>query len=99
MDELLPDEDLALSLPSLRVEALNRIPQSPTRSAGFARPASPSRRRPARSGLRKVINKEGFDEEQIFTAVQNAARSGWESVKFYFMIGLPTETQDGPGRD
>jgi radical SAM-linked protein len=41
-----------------------------------------------------VINKEGFDEEQIFTAVRNAARSGWESVKFYFMIGLPTETQE-----
>ena len=93
MDELLP-EKISLSLPSLRVEALNRFPQvadeiGRVRKTGFTiAPEAGSKR------LRKVINKEGFDEEQIFTAVKNAARSGWESVKFYFMIGLPTETQE-----
>ncbi|MBZ0169552.1 radical SAM protein [Candidatus Methylomirabilis lanthanidiphila] len=93
MDQLLP-EKISLSLPSLRVETLNRFPQvaeeiSRVRKTGFTiAPEAGSRR------LRKVINKEGFDEEQIFTAVRNAARSGWESVKFYFMIGLPTETQE-----
>ncbi len=93
MDELLP-EKISLSLPSLRVEALNRYPQvadeiGRVRKTGFTiAPEAGSKR------LRKVINKEGFDEEQIFTAVRNAARSGWESVKFYFMIGLPTETQE-----
>jgi radical SAM family uncharacterized protein/radical SAM-linked protein len=93
MDELLP-EKISLSLPSLRVEALNRFPQvadeiGRVRKTGFTiAPEAGSKR------LRKVINKEGFDEEQIFTAVRNAARSGWESVKFYFMIGLPTETQE-----
>ncbi|MDE2485227.1 MAG: TIGR03936 family radical SAM-associated protein [candidate division NC10 bacterium] len=93
MDTLLP-EKISLSLPSLRVETLNRFPQvadeiSRVRKTGFTiAPEAGSRR------LRKVINKEGFDEEQIFTAVRNAARSGWESVKFYFMIGLPTETQE-----
>ena len=93
MDELLP-ERISLSLPSLRVEALNRFPQvadeiGRVRKTGFTiAPEAGSKR------LRKVINKEGFDEEQIFTAVRNAARSGWESVKFYFMIGLPTETQE-----
>ncbi len=93
MDELLPDK-ISLSLPSLRVEALNRFPQvadeiGRVRKTGFTiAPEAGSKR------LRKVINKEGFDEEQIFTAVKNAARSGWESVKFYFMIGLPTETQE-----
>jgi radical SAM family uncharacterized protein/radical SAM-linked protein len=93
MEELLPDK-ISLSLPSLRVEALNRFPQvadeiGRVRKTGFTiAPEAGSKR------LRKVINKEGFDEEQIFTAVRNAARSGWESVKFYFMIGLPTETQE-----
>jgi len=93
MDELLP-EKISLSLPSLRVEALNRFPQvadeiGRVRKTGFTiAPEAGSKR------LRKVINKEGFDEEQIFTAVRNAARSGWEAVKFYFMIGLPTETQE-----
>jgi len=93
MDELLPAK-ISLSLPSLRVEALNRYPHvadeiGRVRKTGFTiAPEAGSKR------LRKVINKEGFDEEQIFTAVRNAARSGWESVKFYFMIGLPTETQE-----
>lgn len=92
MSSLIPDRT-SLSLPSLRVEALNRNKEiaeeiGKVRKTGFTiAPEAGSAR------LRKVINKEGFDEDQIFTAVQNAARAGWESVKFYFMIGLPTETQ------
>ncbi len=92
MASLIPDKT-SLSLPSLRVEALNRNKEiaeeiGKVRKTGFTiAPEAGSAR------LRKVINKEGFDEDQIFTAVQNAARAGWESVKFYFMIGLPTETQ------
>jgi radical SAM family uncharacterized protein/radical SAM-linked protein len=92
MASLIPDKT-SLSLPSLRVEALNRNKEiaeeiGKVRKTGFTiAPEAGSAR------LRKVINKEGFDEDQIFTAVGNAARAGWESVKFYFMIGLPTETQ------
>jgi radical SAM family uncharacterized protein/radical SAM-linked protein len=91
MAGLIPDKT-SLSLPSLRVEALNRNKEiadeiGRVRKTGFTiAPEAGSAR------LRRVINKEGFDEDQIFTAVQNAARAGWESVKFYFMIGLPTET-------
>lgn len=92
MASLVPDKT-SLSLPSLRVEALNRNKEiareiGKVRKTGFTiAPEAGSAR------LRKVINKEGFDEDQIFTAVQNAARAGWESVKLYFMIGLPTEMQ------
>ncbi len=92
MAGLIPDKT-SLSLPSLRVEALNRNPEiaaeiGKVRKTGFTiAPEAGSAR------LRKVINKEGFDEEQIITAVRTAARAGWESVKFYFMIGLPTEEQ------
>ena len=84
---------ISLSLPSLRVEALNRNPDlaaeiARVRKTGFTMaPEAGSER------LRRVINKVGFDEDAILAAVQNAARAGWESVKFYFMIGLPTETQ------
>jgi radical SAM family uncharacterized protein/radical SAM-linked protein len=93
MASLVPDKT-SLSLPSLRVEALNRNKEiadeiGKVRKTGFTiAPEAGSAR------LRKLINKEGFDEDQIFSAVQNAARAGWESVKFYFMIGLPTETQN-----
>ncbi len=40
--------------------------------------------------LRAVINK-GLRHEQIIGAIESAYRSGWSSVKLYFMIGLPTE--------
>ena len=89
----LAPEKTSLSLPSLRVEALNRDKQiaeeiGKVRKTGLTiAPEAGSAR------LRAVINKQGFDEEQIFGAVRNAACAGWESVKLYFMIGLPTETQ------
>ena len=92
MASLTPDK-ISLSLPSLRVEALNQNQElaqeiGKVRKTGFTiAPEAGSAR------LRRVINKEGFDEEQILAAVQNAAKAGWESVKLYFMIGLPTETQ------
>ena len=84
----------SLSLPSLRVEALNRNPElaaeiARVRKTGFTiAPEAGSER------LRRFINKIGFDETAILAAAQNAARAGWTSLKFYFMIGLPTETQD-----
>jgi radical SAM family uncharacterized protein/radical SAM-linked protein len=83
----------SLSLPSLRVEALNRNQDlaaeiARVRKTGFTiAPEAGSDR------LRRMINKIGFDEEAILTATRNAARAGWTSLKFYFMIGLPTETQ------
>jgi len=41
--------------------------------------------------LRDVVNKN-LDEEQILTACRLAFKAGWDHVKLYFMIGLPTET-------
>ncbi len=43
--------------------------------------------------LRAVINK-GLSHEQIISAVTTAYQSGWMSVKLYFMLGLPTETDE-----
>ncbi len=43
--------------------------------------------------LRQVINK-GLNHGQIISAIQAAYQSGWTSVKLYFMLGLPTETDE-----
>lgn len=43
--------------------------------------------------MRKVINK-GLSHEQIINAIESAYASGWESVKLYFMCGLPFEDDD-----
>ena len=57
------------------------------------RAGSPSRPRPARSGMRDVINKN-VTEEDLLGSVERAFAAGWRRVKLYFMIGLPTETDD-----
>ncbi len=43
--------------------------------------------------LRKVINKDVADEE-IYNAVELALKYRWKGIKLYFMIGLPTETEE-----
>ena len=83
----------SLSLPSLRVEALNRNPDLAEAIARVRKTGLTMAPEAGSERLRRAINKVGFDEGAILAAVQNAARAGWQSLKFYFMIGLPTETQ------
>ena len=85
------DKRVSLSLPSLRIdsflnESLEKI--SSVRKSGltFAPEAGTQR-------LRDVINK-GVTEEDLLKSVHEAFESGWSSVKLYFMIGLPTETDE-----
>lgn len=82
---------VSVALPSLRVdsELANDLSVMQTvRKAGltFAPEAGTQR-------LRDVINKN-VTEEDILRATQDAFSAGWSSVKLYFMIGLPTETDD-----
>ena len=79
----------SLSLPSLRIDnfALDLMEKvSKTRKTGltFAPEAGTQR-------LRDVINK-GINEEDILSALELAFKGGWSTVKLYFMLGLPTET-------
>jgi radical SAM family uncharacterized protein len=83
-------ENVSLSIPSLRLDSfsfgiLQEIQKYKKSGLTFAPEAGSQR-------LRNVINKTITDEE-ILTAVEEAAKRGWNRVKFYFMIGLPTETQ------
>lgn len=83
---------VTISLPSLRADAFSVALAEKMESAGrkssltFAPEAGTQR-------LRDVINK-GVREEELIEAVERAATAGWRSFKLYFMIGLPTETQE-----
>lgn len=80
-----------ISLPSLRLDSfsveLAEMVQG-LRKTGitFAPEAATSR-------LRRVINKEIADED-LLEMTEEVFRRGWETIKLYFMIGLPTETDD-----
>jgi radical SAM family uncharacterized protein len=83
--------DTAVSLPSLRVDAF---------TVGLAAQVAKARRTGltfAPEGgtwrMRKVINKL-ITEEDLYAAVDAAFAEGWRRLKLYFLIGLPTETDD-----
>ncbi len=89
--ERLAEERVAVSLPSLRagtltpelMELIRKV-----RKTGFTiAPEAGSQR------LRDVINK-GISEQEIFDTVTDAFQLGWSLVKLYFMVGLPTETEE-----
>jgi radical SAM family uncharacterized protein/radical SAM-linked protein len=82
-------EQVTISLPSLRVGSLSehimeRI-ASIRRTGATIAPEAGSQR------LRDVINK-GVSEEALIEHVRTLFEHGWQQVKLYFMIGLPTET-------
>ncbi len=78
-----------ISLPSLRIDAfsldvMSKVQDVRKSSLTFAPEAGSQR-------LRNVINK-GLTEEQILSGAKLAFEGGWTRVKLYFMLGLPTET-------
>jgi radical SAM family uncharacterized protein len=82
---------IGVALPSLRADAFsvalaNSIQQVRKTGLTFAPEAGSER-------LRKVIGKQ-MKEDDLFAAAEAAFSSGWTRLKLYFMIGLPTETDD-----
>lgn len=78
-----------ISLPSLRIDAfsldvMSKVQDIKKSSLTFAPEAGSQR-------LRDVINK-GLTEETILKGASEAFNGGWNRVKLYFMLGLPTET-------
>lgn len=88
--ELAP-ERISLSLPSLRVDAfsvdLARQIEAVRRSSLTFAPEAGSQR------LRDIINK-GVTEDDLLHSVDAAFKAGWQALKLYFMIGLPTEADE-----
>ena len=85
------DEKIAVSLPSLRVgsltpELMEEVKK--VRKTGFTlAPEAGSER------LRELINK-GISVEDLLQTTRDAYQLGWRLIKLYFMMGLPTETDD-----
>lgn len=82
---------ISLSLPSLRADSFNaelmeRVQKVRKSGLTFA-PEAGSKR------LRDVINKN-LEEDDLLHACEIAFRGGWNNIKLYFMIGLPTETSE-----
>ncbi|MBS6195325.1 MAG: TIGR03960 family B12-binding radical SAM protein [Clostridiales bacterium] len=80
-----------ISLPSLRIDAfsldvMKKVQDIKKSSLTFAPEAGSQR-------LRDVINK-GLTEEVILDGAGKAFEGGWSKVKLYFMLGLPTETEE-----
>ena len=80
-----------ISLPSLRIDAfsldvMSKVQDVKKSSLTFAPEAGSQR-------LRDVINK-GLTEEVILQGARDAFYGGWNRVKLYFMLGLPTETKE-----
>ena len=94
VDDLMEDnagEKISFSLPSLRIDSFSidlahRMQQVRKSGLTFAPEAGTQR-------MRDVINK-GVTEENLLTACGAAFRHGWKQVKLYFMMGLPTETDE-----
>jgi radical SAM family uncharacterized protein len=87
----LVEEGIHLSLPSLRMDGFSvnlaaRLQKVRRGGLTFAPEAGTQR-------LRDVINK-GIDEESIFACLNEVFSKGWDRVKLYFMMGLPTETEE-----
>jgi radical SAM family uncharacterized protein len=82
---------VSVSLPSIRTETLTpelAAQVATVRKSGFTlAPEAGSER------LRNVINKTNTDSD-LLEAVRAAVSAGWRNLKLYFMIGLPTETDD-----
>ena len=87
----LSERNAKLSLPSLRMDGFSiglaeRLQKLRRGGLTFAPEAGTQR-------LRDVINK-GFSEESIFACLDEVFSRGWDRVKLYFMMGLPTETEE-----
>ncbi len=85
------EEKVNINLPSLRIDAfsldiMGKIQDIRKSSLTFAPEAGSQR-------MRNVINKN-LSEEEILNGAKQAFTGGWNKVKLYFMLGLPTETAE-----
>ena len=85
------DKKVSVSLPSMRLDSIVKQSLEETqkiRKSGLTLAPEAGTQR-----LRDVINK-GVTEDDLIRAVKDAFETGWSTVKLYFMIGLPTETEE-----
>ncbi len=91
LTEKFAEKRVSLSLPSMRLdtfpkELLKKMQEVRKSGLTFAPEAGSQR-------LRDVINK-GISEDDVLKTTEELFQMGWSTVKLYFMIGLPTETEE-----
>lgn len=87
----LKEQKVSLSLPSLRPKGLTpKLAENilQVRKTGFTLVPEAGTER-----LRRVINKH-LDDQELLDAARSAFSRGWNLLKLYFMVGLPTETEE-----
>ncbi len=85
------NRSVGISLPSLRIDGFDlhvatRLAELHQTGFTFAPEAGTQR-------LRKVISKD-LGEREIFATLEGVSQRGWQTIKLYFQLGLPTETYD-----
>lgn len=85
------EKKVGVSLPSIRIDSfsvdlINEIQKVRKTGLTFAPEAGSQR-------MRDIINK-GVTEKDLMESVSSAFKSGWSTIKLYFMIGLPYETNE-----
>ena len=85
------EKKVGISLPSIRIDSfsvdlINEIQKVRKTGLTFAPEAGSQR-------MRDIINK-GVTEKDLMESVSSAFKSGWSTIKLYFMIGLPYETNE-----
>jgi len=91
MTEKYENDKVGISLPSLRIDSfsvdlIKQIQKVRKTGLTFAPEAGTQR-------MRDIINK-GVTEQNLIDSVSSAFKSGWSTIKLYFMIGLPHETEE-----
>ncbi|MHC1720777.1 MAG: TIGR03960 family B12-binding radical SAM protein [Clostridiaceae bacterium] len=91
MTEKYEKDKVGISLPSLRIDSfsvdlIKQIQKVRKTGLTFAPEAGTQR-------MRDIINK-GVTEQNLMDSVSSAFKSGWSTIKLYFMIGLPHETEE-----
>ena len=91
LNRRLAEDRVSISLPSLRLDSFSigiaeQIQEVRKSGFTFAPEAATDR-------LRRVINKD-YAEESMFASLEGALKAGWDVFKLYFMLGLPTETEE-----
>ena len=91
LSSMLCERKVSVSLPSQRIDRYNehlaQVVRGIRKSTITLAPEAGSQR------LRNVINKN-LSEEQILTTILNCYKTGADSIKLYFILGLPTETKE-----
>jgi radical SAM family uncharacterized protein len=85
------DKGVSISVPSLRIQDI--LSNLPILLSQVKKPGLTFAPESGSECLRKFINKN-IEIEKLFKAVEESFKAGWNRVKLYFMIGLPTETDE-----